>query len=44
VSVAWVDDEARRTVVLMANSYPLGPEADAAVHGALDDAFCSAND
>ena len=44
VSIAWADDEARRTVVLMANSYPLGPEADAAVHRALDDAFCGAAD
>lgn len=40
VSVAWVDREAKRTVVLMANSYPLEPEADAALHRALDDAFC----
>ena len=44
VSIAWADDEARRTVVLMANSYPLGPEADAAIHRALDDAFCDAAD
>ena len=44
VSIVWVDDEARRTVVLMANSYPLRPEADAAVHRAVDDAFCGAAD
>ena len=44
VSIAWVDHEAKRTVVLMANSYPLRPEADAAVHRALDDAFCGAAD
>jgi D-alanyl-D-alanine carboxypeptidase len=44
VSIVWVDDEARRTVVLMANSYPLRREADAAVHSALDTAFCDAID
>jgi D-alanyl-D-alanine carboxypeptidase len=44
VSVAWIDRHARRTVVLMANSYPLAPDADAAVHRALDAAFCGAID
>ena len=44
VSVVWVDDDAKRTVVLMANSYPLRREADAALHGALDAAFCDAVD
>jgi hypothetical protein len=33
---------ADRIVVLMANSYPLTPEADAAIHRTLDDAFCGA--
>lgn len=40
VSVAWTTRDADRTVVLMANAYPLTPEADAAVHRTLDDAFC----
>jgi D-alanyl-D-alanine carboxypeptidase len=44
VSVVWVDDDANRTVVLMANSFPLRPAADAAVHRALDTAFCGAID
>ena len=44
VSIVWVDDEAKRTVVLMANSYPLRPEAYAAVHRSVDDAFCGAAD
>jgi len=30
--------------VLMGNSYPLTPEADAAIHRTLDDAFCGATD
>jgi len=41
VSIAWVDRETRRTVVLMANAYPLPAAADAAVHRALDTAFCA---
>jgi D-alanyl-D-alanine carboxypeptidase len=44
VSAVWVDDDAKRTVVLMANSFPLGPAADAAVHRALETAFCGAID
>jgi len=44
VSAAWTDPRAERTVVLMANSYPLGPEADTAVHRALDTAFCGMSD
>jgi D-alanyl-D-alanine carboxypeptidase len=40
VSIAWADRRAERTVVLMANAYPLRPEADSAVHRALDAAFC----
>ncbi len=44
VSVVWVDPRTDRTVVLMANSYPLGSEADAAVHRALDAAFCGETD
>jgi D-alanyl-D-alanine carboxypeptidase len=40
VSVAWVDPESERSVVLMANAYPLPPVADAALHRALDRAFC----
>lgn len=44
VSVVWADAEATRTVVLMANAYPLAPDADAAVHRALDTAFCGAVD
>jgi hypothetical protein len=44
VSIVWVDARAGRTVVLMANSYPLDPDADAAVHRALDSAFCGAID
>jgi D-alanyl-D-alanine carboxypeptidase len=44
VSAVWVDAGAKRTVVLMANSFPLGPAADAAVHRALDTAFCGAVD
>jgi D-alanyl-D-alanine carboxypeptidase len=44
VSVAWADRSATRTAVLMANSYPLPPDADAAVHRALDTAFCGAID
>jgi D-alanyl-D-alanine carboxypeptidase len=44
VSVAWTDRDAMRTAVLMANSYPLPPQADAAVHRALDTAFCGAVD
>jgi len=44
VSVAWVDPQAERIVVLMANSYPLGPESDAAVHRALDTVFCKTID
>jgi len=28
----------------MGNSYPLTPEADAAIHRTLDDAFCGARD
>jgi hypothetical protein len=43
-AVVWVDDDAERTAVLMANSFPLGPVADAAVHRALDTAFCDAID
>lgn len=41
VSIAWVDREAKRTVVLMGNAYPLPPAADSALHRALDDAFCA---
>ncbi len=44
VSIAWADRRAERTVVLMANAYPLRPEADAAVHRALDAAFCEPAD
>jgi D-alanyl-D-alanine carboxypeptidase len=40
VSVAWTTPDADRTVVLMANTYPLTPEADVAIHRALVDAFC----
>jgi D-alanyl-D-alanine carboxypeptidase len=40
VSVAWISPDARRTVVLMANAYPLSAEADAAIHSSLDAAFC----
>jgi D-alanyl-D-alanine carboxypeptidase len=40
VSVAWTAPDADRTVVLMANSYPLTPEADATIHRVLLDAFC----
>jgi D-alanyl-D-alanine carboxypeptidase len=40
VSAAWTDPRAEHSVVVMANSYPLTPEADTAVHRALDAAFC----
>jgi hypothetical protein len=29
---------------VMANAYPLTPEADAAIHRTLDDAFCGSLD
>lgn len=35
---------ADRAVVLMANSHPLTPEADTAIHRTLDDAYCRASD
>jgi D-alanyl-D-alanine carboxypeptidase len=44
VSAAWATPDGDRTVVVMANAYPLTPEADAAIHRMLDDAFCSSLD
>jgi D-alanyl-D-alanine carboxypeptidase len=44
VSAAWIRPDGDRAVVLMANSFPLTPEADAAIHRTLDDAFCGAID
>jgi D-alanyl-D-alanine carboxypeptidase len=44
VSVVWTTRSADRIVVLMGNAYPLTPEADAAIHRVLDDAFCGATD
>ena len=41
VSAAWATPDGDRTVVVMANAYPLTPEADAAIHRSLDDGFCS---
>jgi D-alanyl-D-alanine carboxypeptidase len=40
VTIAWNTRDARRQVVLMTNSYPLGPELDAALREAQLDAFC----
>jgi D-alanyl-D-alanine carboxypeptidase len=44
VGAAWTTPDGDRTVVVMANAYPLTPEADAAIHRTLDDAFCRSLD
>ena len=44
VGIVWTTANADRIVVLMGNSDPLTPEADAAIHRTLDDAFCGATD
>jgi len=40
VSVAWASQDGSRRIVMMANTYPLGAEAERAFHRALDTAFC----
>jgi D-alanyl-D-alanine carboxypeptidase len=40
VSAAWSTPDGNRRVVMMANTYPLGGEAERAFHRTLDAAFC----
>ena len=40
VSAVWSDRNARRQVVVMANAFPLGAEADADLRELLERAFC----
>lgn len=40
VSAVWSDRDARRQVVVMANAFPLGAEADADLRELLERAFC----
>jgi D-alanyl-D-alanine carboxypeptidase len=40
VSVVWSTPDADRQVVLMVNTYPLAPDAEQAIHHALESAFC----
>ena len=40
VSVVWSRQDGSRRVVMMANTYPLGADAERAFHRALDVAFC----
>jgi D-alanyl-D-alanine carboxypeptidase len=41
VSAVWNDRDARRQVVVMANAFPLGTDADQALRNALERAFCA---
>jgi len=40
VSAVWNDRDAHRQVVIVANAYPLGVDADQAVRNALERSFC----
>jgi D-alanyl-D-alanine carboxypeptidase len=40
VSAAWSSRDGKRRVVVLANSYPLGPDAERAFHHVLEAAYC----